>query len=251
MIRYILVDDDPSTLEFVKRKIDTIAEEFNLLYINSYSSPTKAVEEVYNEDYDLLIVDFDMPVLNGIELSQKIGINKKIIFLTSTINNGPKMMNALEVSGYLTKPFDIEEFKDIVKHKIIGKIKITTCVASNNLITVQVGSNKDVRFAPEKTYYISTSRNFKGDQPVSNCVHFYGKNDEVLFRNVRKNISALYDELKDNNFEKINQSTLINMSHIRERDNTIISLFDSKETFEITSKEKLSFIAKLRAKLNV
>ena len=251
MIRYILVDDSPTLLKRVKSKIDTIAKDYHLQHVQSYDSSKKAFETINETDYDLLIVDFEMPVYNGIELAQKIATSKKIIFLTSTTNNEKLVINSLDISGYLSKPFDIDEFQDILKHKIIGKTTPAKLTKARHYITLQIGANKDVRFQPEQVYYSSTSRNINGEQPDKNYVHIYGKNDEVLFTNVRLTISELYKALAGNNFEKISQSTIINMAHIKERDTIYIGLYDCKETFEITAKERLSFVAKLRAKFNI
>ncbi|TXD80483.1 DNA-binding response regulator [Subsaximicrobium wynnwilliamsii] len=249
MIRYILVDDEPTTLAFVKTKIDGIAKDFNLKHVKSYSSSLKAFEEVIEEDYDLLIVDFEMSPYNGIELAKKIAENKKVVFLTSTSNNGPKMMNALDVSGYLSKPFDLEEFKDIIKHKVIGKINPTKVSQKPHTITLSIGTNKDVRFPSNQAYYMRTSRNINGEQPNKNCVHIYGKNDVVLYANLRISINELYEKLADYNFEKVDQSNIINMDYLKERDNMHIELQDCSETFEVTAKHKPGFIANLRAKL--
>lgn len=247
MIRYILVDDNESVLSSVKSKIDKLPKDYQLMHVQSYYSSKQAFESINEDDFDLLIVDFEMPVYNGIELAKRVASNKKVIFLTSTTNNAPKMMNALSVSGYLSKPFEIDEFEEVLKNKVIGKIK-TSSNTDKNLITLHIGSNKDVRFKTEQVYYISTSKNINGKQPDKNCVHIYGKNDEILYRNVRKSISELTLELANYNFKKISQSTIINMEHVKERDNTIIGLFNCSETFVVTAKEKISFVAKLRAK---
>ncbi|WP_410523953.1 LytTR family transcriptional regulator DNA-binding domain-containing protein [Psychroserpens sp. Hel_I_66] len=93
-----------------------------------------------------------------------------------------------------------------------------------------------------------------GEQPDKNHVYIYGRNDKILFKNVYITItklSKLSKLLSTDNFEKINQSTIINLSHLKERDNTIISLYDSKETFEVTAKEKIGFVGKLRAKFRI
>ncbi|WP_452228456.1 LytR/AlgR family response regulator transcription factor [Lacinutrix sp. MEBiC02404] len=250
MIKYILVDDDQPILDSVKAKIDTIAKYYDLKHVASYDNSRIAFEEINADDYDLLIVDFTMPGFNGLQLAQKIANGKKIIFLTSESNKEKQVINNLDISGYLSKPFEIEEFEAILKNKVIGRIN-TSSKSNNQLITLHIGSNRDVRFRPEQAYYISTSKNINGEQPDKNCVHIYGKHDTILSKNVRKSINELVKELANYNFKKTNQSTIINMSHVNERDNTFISLFDSKETFEVTAKEKLGFIAKLRAKLNV
>ncbi|AEH01985.1 LytTR family DNA-binding domain-containing protein [Lacinutrix sp. 5H-3-7-4] len=247
MIRYILVDDNQNVLNNVKNDIDKLPKAYDLHHVKSYSNSKTAFQEINEDDFDLLIVDFEMPVYNGIELAQKIAGNKKIIFLTSTSNNEKLVINTLDISGYLSKPFELEEFEDVLKHKVIGKINVSSNLANKDLITLHIGANRDVRFKPEQVYYISTS-SFNNVDPVGkNCVNIYGRNDELLYKNVRKTIQNLSKELKNFEFEKISKNTIVNLEHIKERDNTNISLFDTKETFEITSKEKSGFIARLRA----
>ena len=226
MIRYILVDDEPKTLKSVQKKIERLSKEYELQHVNSYESSKIAFEEVNDNDFDLLIVDFEMPVYNGIELAQKIAQNKKVIFLTSTINNEKSVINSLDISGYLSKPFEIETFETILKNKVIGKINTDVKATKNDLITLQIGSNRDVRFKAEQAYYISTSININGEKPDKNCVHIYGKNDVIIAKNVRKTIEELYKELGPFNFKKTNKSTIINMSQIKERDNYNICLHD-------------------------
>lgn len=248
MIRYIIVDDNPNTLTTVKAKIDSISKDFGLHYVASYNNSKIAYQTVNPNDFDLLIVDFEMPVYNGLELAQKIGVDKKIIFLTSTTQNEQKVINSLDIAGYLNKPFDIGEFKNILKNKVIGKINSENTSSLNSPITLKVGVNKDISFLPEQVYYISTSRNPNGDQPDKNHVHFYSKNDKLLIKNVYISIKNLIKELTPYQFEKINQSTIINITHLKERDNTNISLYNTQESFQVSSKEKIGFVTKLRSK---
>ncbi|QXP58376.1 LytR/AlgR family response regulator transcription factor [Olleya sp. HaHaR_3_96] len=266
MIRYILVDDQPKTLKYVKAKIDTLPKDYELKHVESYDSSKKAYENINKDDFDLLIVDFDMPVYNGIELAQKIGDNKKIIFLTGETEKEKQVINSLDISGYLSKPFDIEEFEAILKNKVIGKVRTSINKDHTNFITLPVGSNKEVRFRPEQVYYISTAlisngwktskktqknEKIKADKPHKNNLHIYGKNDEILFENVRMKIIDLNKELVHYNFEKISKSTIVNMVHIKERNNTTVNLYNTNTKFEITDKEKTGFLAKWKAKLKL
>lgn len=245
MIRYVIVDDDQSVLNSVKAKIEKLPKDYGLQHVKSYNSSKKAFEEVNLANYDLLIVDYEMPVYNGIELAKKIASHKKIIFLTSTSNNEQKAINNLDVSGFLSKPFDIEDFLFIIKNKIIGKVK---SLVNNQLITLHIGSNKDVRFRVDQVYYISTNKNINKERPDKNCVHIYGEQDEIIFKNVRITIGEISKELMNYDFKKLGQSTIVNMSHFKERDNNHIRLYNTKESFEVSSKEKKGFLAKLRAK---
>jgi len=246
MIRYILVDDNPNTLKRVKIQIDKLPKEYELKHISSYNSSKKAFQEINEADYDLLIVDFEMPVYNGIELAQKIAANKKIIFLTSTTNNEKKVINSLDISGYLSKPFDIEEFEAILKNKIIGKTNRNNTFKKGERLTIAIGVNQDIGFHPDKTFYISTSRNKKKYQSNKNCVHFFGTQDDVIVPHVRISINELSKKLEPYGFEKINQSTIVNLSKIDKRNNKELTLLGSEEEFTIGDNEKQTIITKIR-----
>ena len=189
-----------------------------------------------------------MPVFNGIELAKRIAQNNQVIFLTSTTDNEKLVINAINIVGYLNKPFDVNEFIVILKNKIVGKQNRGT--SPKKSLDIQISITRDIRFKPESAYYITTIRNHKGEHPEKNCVHIYGKDDTLLFKNVRKSINWLYMQLEMHHFEKISQSTIINMSHIKERDNVNLELYDCGENFEIKSSFKQSIITKIRTALS-
>ena len=244
MIRYILVDDDQKTLERVKTKIDTIAKDFELEHISSYSSSKQAAETVNPDAYDLLIVDFEMPVFNGLELAEKIASGKKVIFLTSTQNNEKRVINAIDIAGYLTKPFDIREFENILKKKIIGSGNLPK---AGDYTFLNFGVNTHINIAADKVYYITKLRTVDGKRAKKNCVNIYGKHDELLFENIGPTtIEQLSQDLEDQNFSKINQSVLVNTRFIKERDNLNLSLYDCKESFSVSSTNKNALLANFK-----
>ncbi len=251
MIRYILVDDDPNILERVKAKIDSLPKEYELQHKKSFDSSKKAYQEINEDDFDLLIVDFEMPVYNGIELAQKIANGKKIIFLTGESNREKQVINNLDISGYLSKPFDIEEFEAIIKNKIIGKINRNNTLKKGERLTIAIGINQDIGFYPDETCYISTSRNIKKYQSNKNCVHFFGEQDDVIATNVRISINELSKKLEPFGFEKINQSTIVNLSKMDKRNNKELTLLGSEEEFTIGDNEKKGIVSRIRTLFGV
>ncbi|WP_046757490.1 LytR/AlgR family response regulator transcription factor [Kordia jejudonensis] len=242
-IRYILIDDDTYTLKNVKNKIDSIASDYELKHVASYHSSKKAFEEINPDSFDLLIVDFQMPVYNGIQIAKKIANAKKIIFLTSTTGKQTEIINNLDIVGYLSKPFEIEVFEDILKRKIIGKIQNNVNYLTDK-IQLSTGDSNYI-FDIKDAFYITTAKNIKNYQAKKNYVTIYGKEDEVLIENIRMTISDLAKKLASHNFEKITPRTIINLSHIKSRVSTEITLHHSKEQFEINTKAKQTFISKL------
>jgi len=247
MLNYILVDDDTKTLKSVKKQLDSIKNVYGLQHLESFESSKKAYEDHAKHDFDLLIVDFEMPVYNGIELAQRIAKNKNVIFLTSTINNEKDIINSVNIVGYLSKPFDLNEFKNIFKNKLVNVRKQNL---TNGNIILNVGKTRTISFHSNTIYYISTARNINGYQPKKNHINFYDKDCEVIHKDVRLTITELEKKLASKGFLKIDQSTLINKKHLKERDHINLELYDCKETFMLAETQKNNFFKRLKEIFN-
>jgi DNA-binding NtrC family response regulator len=100
----LVVDDDSTMLELVKLILDRAG-----IVARYVSSGEEALEQIKERTFALMITDFNMPGLNGLELSRKgleIAPHMPIIMDTAWIS--PKITHqAMEIgiSKILTKPF--------------------------------------------------------------------------------------------------------------------------------------------------
>jgi CheY-like chemotaxis protein len=88
----LLIDDDldsaiaiRSCLESYFRK-DAQGSEFQVMEVTMYSNPVTALVEFKPYHYDILLVDINMPTVNGYELVEKIAkldLNIKVCFMSS------------------------------------------------------------------------------------------------------------------------------------------------------------------------
>ena len=80
------------------------------------SDGLQAIEVLKNHKTDLVIMDLDMPVMNGFEALSEIRKNKKTKNLkvaastASLITNGDEEFLEFGFDAYLPKPFDIDQF---------------------------------------------------------------------------------------------------------------------------------------------
>lgn len=132
--------DVPSTPEEVKEKKDTVkillVEDYKhsqiivtrLLKKNNFESIVvvenglQALEQVQQQKYDLILMDMQMPVMNGFEATQKIREldnykDTPIIALTAFAMKGDRE-KCLEAGAtdYIPKPIDSQEFIEKVKY---------------------------------------------------------------------------------------------------------------------------------------
>jgi putative two-component system response regulator len=81
-----------------------------------FSNPVDALEYVSNNEIDVALVDYMMPVMNGIELTKKIkSVQPDVpVVMITAVNDDDKVKIGAFKSGateFLTKPIDTTEFK--------------------------------------------------------------------------------------------------------------------------------------------
>jgi CheY-like chemotaxis protein len=138
--------DEPATPEEVKEKVDTVkillVEDYKhsqiivtrLLKKNNFESIVvvengqEALDQVKEQKYDLILMDMQMPVMNGFEATQRIRLleeyrNTPIIALTAFAMKGDRE-KCLEAGAtdYIPKPIDSQEFIQKVKYYTVKKV---------------------------------------------------------------------------------------------------------------------------------
>ncbi len=131
MIRVLVVDDSA----FMRKVITDIINEHDLLCVIETSKNGKdALKKIEELKPDVVTLDVEMPVLNGINTLKKIMAMKKniaVIMISSLTSKGAELtLKALELGAFdfITKPKSIFKMDSFHKKKeIIDKI-----IASNN-----------------------------------------------------------------------------------------------------------------------
>ncbi|MEN6396599.1 MAG: response regulator [Methanoregula sp.] len=131
MLSVLLVDDDPAILEVTR----LVLEQSQDLSIEPVSSSREALVSLTKNHYDAIVLDYDLPEINGIELLKIIreqgDVTPVIIFTgvgreqaaIEALNNGANFF--LKKGGDSNLPFF--ELKQMIRHAVdkrfIGKVK--------------------------------------------------------------------------------------------------------------------------------
>ena len=117
MIRIAIVEDEPTERDRIKVYLEEIAQEDQTQFdIEQYSSGMAFVMRGM-EDYDLVLMDIDMPNLNGIETAKalrKVDQSATLIFVTN--------MAQYAISGYEVNAVDFI-LKPVNRYSFAIKIK--------------------------------------------------------------------------------------------------------------------------------
>lgn len=105
--RLLIVEDDLVSREYLKEIFELSELEFE-----ETDSGKKAVELIQNNDFDIVLMDIQLPDLNGLEATKKIRkFNKEVVIIAQTAyamdTDRIKCMEA-GCSDYISKPIDME-----------------------------------------------------------------------------------------------------------------------------------------------
>ncbi|HEX3029636.1 MAG TPA: response regulator [Clostridia bacterium] len=135
MLKIMIVDDEFYFREALK--ISLPWEELGFEICGEAKNGKDALEKVEECNPDIIVVDINMPIMDGLEFVQNIremGIGSKIIILTGHSEfNYAKQAVQLGVNNYILKPVDEEELKNslfeikrIIEKEASIKIEIDT-----------------------------------------------------------------------------------------------------------------------------
>lgn len=118
----LLIDDHALILEGIQRMLERIPE----VQISDTATSGKVAAELINKrDYDVYILDVNLPDISGLELAEMIRKhNKSARIIVNTMHEEVWMINRLirqKVDGVVLKSSDAEEIVKAVEHVLQGE----------------------------------------------------------------------------------------------------------------------------------
>jgi two-component system NtrC family response regulator len=179
--------------------------------IFSASSGKEGIEIAKNNSVDIILSDFKMPDLNGIEVLEQVKIiNPEISFVIvtayGTVENAVKAMR-LGAFDYISKPVDLDELdlmiERIIEHKNLKsenqllktqlqeKYKISSIVSQSQKMEEVI--NVAARVADSKANVLITGENGTGKEVLAKAIHYISPRKDNPF--VAVNVPALTETL--------------------------------------------------------
>jgi putative two-component system response regulator len=113
-----IVDDSDTNLATAEEALEDL---YNVMTLPSADKMFTLLEKITPE---LILLDIEMPEMNGFEALEKLKLNEKwsgipVIFLTGTINASiEEKSSKLGAAGIVTKPFSTAALQDSIKSLI-------------------------------------------------------------------------------------------------------------------------------------
>jgi CheY-like chemotaxis protein len=125
--RILIVDDNPDiTYTFKKafEEADRIGGNKTSFHVDAYNDPLVALSEFKPDFYDLLLIDIDMPKMNGFDFCVKVfevDLNPKVCFIVSAPINQEALRDqypSLSIGCFIETPVTIDNLIRRVKAEL-------------------------------------------------------------------------------------------------------------------------------------
>ena len=231
MIRVVVVDDEPIARAGVIRLLGD-DPEFQL--VGEAASGVEAVRVIEEEDPDVVLLDVQIPELNGFEVLAQLDVDQLplVVFVTAYDEYA---LRAFEVSAvdYLLKPFDRERF-----HAALGRVKhqFRTRDADElrsrvrellDRISGSAGSDRLVVRDAGRVFFLGLSE-VDWIEAAGNYVRVHAGKSAHLMRHT---ITGMLAKLPSNQFLRVSRSAIVNLKRVRE----VQSLFNGCFVFILQS----------------
>lgn len=116
-MKFLIVDDSPTMRRFVAISLTTAG----YTDYGEAEDGKDALEKLQKGNYDFILTDWNMPVMNGLEFVKSVRSDPKMknmpILMVTTRGNKSDIIDALKakVNNYVVKPFTPDTLKDKIK----------------------------------------------------------------------------------------------------------------------------------------
>jgi len=196
-MKIAIVEDDVQASQTLQQLLNTYAEKHDLsLEISLFNDGIQIVDH-YQNDFDVIYFDIQMPIMNGMTAAQKIrALDDKvvIVFLTNYVQWAIQGYS-VNAADFLLKPVSAFNFNEHFK-KIVAKFS-----QQQKTITIS-GNGKLRKVFVDNIFYIESEGHY---------LHYHLADEVISSLDSLKNIETT---LKTAHFFRCNYGLLVNLAHV-------------------------------------
>jgi two-component system LytT family response regulator len=245
MIRVVVVEDEPIARAGVIR---LLAEDGEFEVVGEAATGSEALRVIEDEDPDLILLDVQIPELNGFEVLAQLDADQLplVVFVTAYDEYA---LRAFDVSAidYLLKPFDRERF-----HAALGRVKQQFRARDADELRQRVrelldrmGTNaatdRMVIRDAGRVFFLSLAE-IDWIEAAGNYVRVHAGKQAHLMRHT---ITGMLSKLPSSEFLRVSRSSIVNLKRVRE----VQSLFNGCFVFMLQSGARVESSRRFRRQI--
>ena len=194
-MKCIIVDDEPLAHQVLEHYI---AQTPGLIHIASFRNAVEAFEYLAHHQIDLLFLDIEMPLVNGIHFLKALENSPKTIFTTAYKQYAYESYE-LDAIDYLLKPFSYERFVKAIRKAVPFESNQPEHQTSHLLIKDKNGL---VQLKQQDIIYIEGNKDY---------VRIFTTESSYM---VYRTLKGILEELNTAFFFQAHRSYLVNKNYI-------------------------------------
>jgi len=225
-LRVMIVDDEPDSVNLLKLQLAKFCPQAG--EVCTCTNVEQALEDIYVFKPQLLLLDIEMPVMNGFEFLEKLmPVNFSVVFITAYDQYALKAFrfNALD---YLVKPVDKDDLVQVVA-------KAANNIQPSDIQLKQL--QKQMRGEPISKIAIpsQTGISFIGLNDIVYCEASNNYSKLVLVDGsqftISKTLKDVQDVLEESHFLRVHRQYIINLHHVKHfnRNDCILTMNNKAE----------------------
>ena len=225
MLRVAIVEDEAECREVLRDMISRYAEEQQKqIRVQEFSDGSELVDN-YKPDYDILLLDIEMPHLDGMKAAEKIRETDQDVVIVFITNMAQYAIKGYEVNAldFIIKPVNYSTFS-MRFTRAIGRVK-----------------NREGRrvclYLTDGPKWIDSREIYYID--IQNRMLHYHTPEGVY--SVRGTLKDVQEQLADWNFVKCNQCYLVNLKFVSEIKKNFVVVAGTE--LEISRRNRNAFLA--------
>jgi DNA-binding LytR/AlgR family response regulator len=199
VISIAVVEDDPATRALLGRYLDRYSQENNEPLALAEFTDGIQIAEAYRGDFDILLMDIDMPVLNGFVVAQEIRQMDPAVIIVFVTNMTQYAIRGYEVDAlsYLLKPVPYVAFaREMARAlaRLRRRVHASLLLSTDDCL---------VRLAIADIVYIESVKHRLAVHTVAGDYSIAGP------------LKTMAAKLADKDFLQCNSGYLVNLHHVR------------------------------------
>ena len=213
--KVLIVDDNPTNISFIADCL----KELNVSIVFAING-FKAIDIVQEQDIDLILMDINMPQMDGFETVRKMNIATPVIYVTA-LNDKESILKAFNNGGvdYITKPFYPEE----LIARVTTHLRLVTL---NKNLQIEVNHEIDKRKEQEKTI-LQQSKLAAMGEIIDAIAHQWKQPISIISLHVDLLQQKFEDGLLDKNYmDKFKEKISLKINHMTNTLNEFRTFFN-------------------------